>query len=229
MGGTNGSDKLGKGSGSFYLNGQPLSSSTVGKNRQSTSVTLDPNLSSALTASNAGLANTVNLIGQNLGTTDAERNAYTQELYKPVASQINTTYDNAQNTATQRFNAQGGLNSVGFNRFQLGTVEKGRNQALQNAMDSANVESYGLASQKLQPILQALQAYQGTGNNIMSQALSAAGLSNQGQQQSLNYNQLANSLSTPSYFQSLFSPQAIQGQINSLLSGAGQGAAMAAM
>jgi hypothetical protein len=206
MGGKSGSDKLGTGSGSLYLNGQALSTSKVGKNGQSTSINLDPNLSSALNTANAGLANTINLIGSNMGATDAERNSYAQELYQPVANTINTNYDQQASTATGKFNSQGGLNSVGFNRYQLGTVEKNRSQALQNAMDSANVESYGLASEKLQPILQALQAYQGTGNNIVNQALQLAGVSNQGQQQSLNYNQLANSLTTPSYFQSLFTP-----------------------
>lgn len=229
MGGQSGASKLGSSSGSYSIGGNTLSSSRLGKNGQVTKVNLDPNTQAALDAANAGVNNTTGMISGALATTPEEQAAYAQQLYAPVANTINTAYDQAGQQATDKFNAQGGLNSVGFNRYQNNTITKNRVNTLANAQDTANTESYNLASQKLQPILQALSAYQGVGNNIYNQATGFAGQSTSGQNASTAYNQAALQYTTPSYFQSLFSPQAIQGQVNSFANGAGKAAGTAAM
>ncbi len=173
---------------SISVGGRPLATTTLNKRGNNTSVDFGPDINNAYGLANQGILQSIQNIG-NVGVSDADRLKYANELFQPVASTINSAFDNQSNAATQKFNASGGLNSVGYNRYQLGTVEKNRASALAEAQNDANTQSYSLASQKLQPILQQLSAFAGLNTNVYNQALGLAGQSNAGVNNAYNFNQ----------------------------------------
>lgn len=180
-------------SGTVSIGGQRLASSTLGPNGYSTSINLNPDQQRTWDTSNSGIANIMSGIGNALATTPEKRAEYRDQLYQPIADSIKSNFNTARDQAYARFANIGGLNSLGFNRYNDNILSKNENKALSDAFGQANLQSYQLPSLLLSPMAQALTMYQGSQNNIFNQALGLAGLSSQGQQLSNQYN-VANNL-----------------------------------
>jgi len=176
--------------GTFSVGGQPLATSTLGKNGYSTNINLSPDQQSTWDTSNAGTANTLGSISSILGTAQDPNNIakYTQQLYGPQAQQITQNYNTAKDAAYSRFGSMGGLNSAGFNRYNDNILTRNENQDLASAYNTASTQAYQLPNIMLQPIQTALSLYGGAQSNLFNQALASAGQSSTGQQLSNQYN-----------------------------------------
>lgn len=175
-------------SGSFSIGGQKLATSTLGPNGYSTSINLNPDQQKTWNTSNAGIADALARVGPALATTPEERAVYRDQLYQPQADSITSNFNTARDRAYGRFANIGGLNSLGFNRYNENVLTKNENKALSDAFNRAELQSYQLPGMILSPIQQALSLYQGSQNNIFNQALALSGQTMQGQQLSNQYN-----------------------------------------
>lgn len=176
-------------SGSLSIGGNKLATSSLGPNGYSTKVNFDPNQQKIWDTSNKGIADLLGNIGGIVSTDPAKRESYRDQLYQPLADEITTNYDTARDRAYSRFASIGGLNSLGFNRYNNNMIDKNENKALSQAFNSADLQSYQLPSMLLSPIQQALGIYSGSQGQLYNQAMGAVGPTMQGQQLSNKYNE----------------------------------------
>ncbi|MBK8184194.1 MAG: hypothetical protein IPK63_15695 [Candidatus Competibacteraceae bacterium] len=191
-GGSNSSSK--STSGTVSLGGVPLSTTTYKNGKYSTNISLNPAQKSTWDASTQGVADLMPSISSALAVTPEQRATYADQLYSPVAQSITDNYNLARNNTYSRFANIGGLNSLGFNRYNSDVLTKNENIALQNARTQAELNSYQLPSLLLNPIAQALNMYQSAQSGVLNPAEWAAGTSGslsqqayQNYQNDLNY------------------------------------------
>lgn len=175
-------------SGSFSIGGNKLASSTLGKNGYSTTVNFNPDQQRTWDTSNKGIADLLAGISGVVSTDPAKRESFRSQLYEPLAEDIRGNFDTARDKAYARFSNLGGLNSLGFNRYNNNIIDKNENKALSQAFNSADLQSYQLPSMLLSPIQQALSLYSGAQGQLYNQAMGATGPAMQGQQLSNQYN-----------------------------------------
>ncbi len=180
-GGSNSSSK--STSGTVTLGGVPLSTSTYKNGKYSTNISLNPAQQSTWDASTQGVADLMPSISSALAVTPEQRATYADQLYSPVAQSITDNYNLARNNTYSRFANIGGLNSLGFNRYNSDVLTKNENIALQNARTQAELNSYQLPSLLLNPIAQALNMYQSAQSGVLNPSEWAANASAAGQQQ----------------------------------------------
>ncbi len=173
--------------GTVRIGGRVASTTRTGSGGQSTTINFTPNQQSAYNTADQGLADATGLVRGALAVSPEEQEAYTQALFQPVAGQIRDNYGQARTRAYDRFATIGGLNSVGFNRFNNNVIDTNENRALSDARYQAEIGGYSLPGIKLNPIQQALGIYQGVQGGLINQAL---GLSDRATQGSLNGLQL---------------------------------------
>lgn len=175
-------------SGSFSIGGQQLATSNLGPDGYSTSINLNPDQQSTWDTANKGISTALSQVASAANVSPEQRATYRDQLYSPAQQNITSNFNTARDQAYSRFGNIGGLNSLGFNRYNNNVLTKNENTALSNAYNQADLQSYDLSSKLLQPISQALSLYQGSQNNIFNQALGLAGQTTQGQQLSNQYN-----------------------------------------
>lgn len=175
-------------SGSFSIGGNKLASSTLGPNGYSTKVSFSPDQQRTWDTSNKGIADLLSGVSGIVSTDPAKREAYRDQLYQPLADEIKTNFGTARDRAYSRFASIGGLNSLGFNRYNNNMIDKNENKALSQAFNSSDLQSYSLPSLLLSPIQQALGLYSGAQGQLYNQAMGAVTPAMQGQQASNQYN-----------------------------------------
>jgi len=175
-------------SGAFMVNGQKLATSNLDRNGQVTSINFNGPQKQIWNTAQKGIADVLGSIGSALAMTPERRSQFSSQLFQPVADTIRDAYGTQRDMAYSRFANLGGLNSLGFNRYNADVIGKNEAKALASAASEADLKSYGLPSLLLQPISQALSLYSGAQNNLFGLATNSAQFANAGQQQSNAYN-----------------------------------------
>ncbi len=168
---------------SFSMGGSNVATTSMDKKRNF-STTVNPNSQDyqTYTAAGSGLTGLLGKLSTAMDVSPEARDKYTQDLFNPVAGQINSEYDRQVDQSVNRFGAMGGLNSLGFNRFVTDRIEKNRARALSDAMSGASVAAYDLPGKITQPIINAIGVNDAVQGNAFNRVMAAVNPAFQGYQ-----------------------------------------------
>jgi len=185
--------------GTISMNGTQLATSALGPNGYSTNINLSPDQRNTWNSANSGISSLMNSIGSIANTSPQQHQTYTNELYQPQANQIQSNYTQSKDQAYAQAANLGGLNSLGFNRYNSNILDKNENTALQNAYDTADMQAYQVPNMQISTITSALNDYMGAQNQIFNQGQSLASDSSQAQAASNQYNTANNLFNQNNY------------------------------
>lgn len=165
-----------------FINGREVSSRLY--DPQTSTYTNNTNLSDAQSRALAqGETAFADLLGQVPGLVNPSEESqatYQASLYNPQAAKLNDLYNETKGQAINAANAQGVADSVGFNNYKIGKIDKTRNEGLTNLNNETYLQSLQLPMIKLAPVLQALGIYDTSINSNNNSAMSYLNPSMQG-------------------------------------------------
>lgn len=159
--------------GSFNYNGQNVASSTYNKKTgmYNQSVTLGPQEQALRSQGLGGMMGALNGVNAASNWDSGKREQVANDIFNPIARELNSSYDNQADEAVNRFGAMGGLNSAGFGSYMTQNIGKNRANSLADARSGSNLQTYDIQGKELANAIQALSANNATVNNIDNTAM----------------------------------------------------------
>lgn len=172
-----------------FVNGQEVSSRIYDKPSETynSNIYLDPTEQQILNTGKESFANLLPLVSQQVPLSEADRAAFRDQLYNPQAKRVEDAYKQTLGNANGAATAAGTANSIGFEKFRTGQLEKNKQEQLSSLYNQADLQSFDLPNLKLAPIISALSVFDTSINSPTNRGYQALDSSFTGSQAASNY------------------------------------------